>query len=397
MAKVKIKKIMTLFIVSILACFAMLVCNANKSYADNYDENLTISGHCYDSVDNSIQPLPCCLIELVTENGDQVDSTKTDNEGFYKFSNYYESSEKFIVRAKQNTEKEYGIITSDCFCWNCNITKDLYFASMITYNSNMADSGIAPNAEIFKTGERIVAYNYRDLKKNGYIFNGWNTACDGSGQHYEEGQKFLCYNNITLYAEWVNIDSVKSLTKDGHKYWPVFDGDQGIEGVKFFDEKFNRVNVTDMTSIKVLGVTHYYAIDKVKFTVVRSINNVSFVDVYNKGKGCCSPDKAWASSNLLAGENVVSWGGDCCKDAEVASVPILKIWNAYKEGWEGFGSLHGFFWSNCEFGTEVDECQNRAVFWMCDGVLHDQGWAAVPKFSHLAHDSGCVCIARTFD
>ena len=37
----------------------------------------------------------------------------------------------------------------------------------------------------------------------GYIFRGWNTAPDGSGEQYNEWDYVNVYENITLYAIWI--------------------------------------------------------------------------------------------------------------------------------------------------------------------------------------------------
>ena len=42
-----------------------------------------------------------------------------------------------------------------------------------------------------------------------YLFNGWNTKADGSGQSYENKEKvknITTDESITLYAQYINID-----------------------------------------------------------------------------------------------------------------------------------------------------------------------------------------------
>ena len=39
----------------------------------------------------------------------------------------------------------------------------------------------------------------------GYIFTGWNTQQDGTGTSYEEGQEVTLAENITLYAQWEEV------------------------------------------------------------------------------------------------------------------------------------------------------------------------------------------------
>jgi uncharacterized repeat protein (TIGR02543 family) len=48
-----------------------------------------------------------------------------------------------------------------------------------------------------------LATNTGSLVKTGYTFNGWNTAANGSGTHYDVGANYTVNAGDTLYAEWL--------------------------------------------------------------------------------------------------------------------------------------------------------------------------------------------------
>lgn len=79
----------------------------------------------------------------------------------------------------------------------------------VNYYGNGNTSGGAPTGESgLKSGNvHTVLGNTGGLRKivgnDTYIFNGWNTAADGTGIHYDAGDKITIQNaNVNLYAEW---------------------------------------------------------------------------------------------------------------------------------------------------------------------------------------------------
>ncbi|WP_281183885.1 LamG-like jellyroll fold domain-containing protein [Trichlorobacter lovleyi] len=74
----------------------------------------------------------------------------------------------------------------------------------VTYNSNGSTSGVVPtDSQGYLSGATVtVLANSGTLAKTGYIFNGWNTATDGSGTSYQPGATFSYAAPVTLYAKW---------------------------------------------------------------------------------------------------------------------------------------------------------------------------------------------------
>lgn len=73
----------------------------------------------------------------------------------------------------------------------------------VTYDGNGSTGGTVPaTAEYDKGATVTVAGNTGGLVKTGFDFAGWNTAANGSGTTYQEGNTFTINANTTLYARW---------------------------------------------------------------------------------------------------------------------------------------------------------------------------------------------------
>jgi uncharacterized protein (TIGR02145 family) len=93
----------------------------------------------------------------------------------------------------------------------------------VTYNDNGKGSGNAPASSTNTALSTVtVSTNSGNLQKSGFIFEGWNTAADGSGTTYAAGSGTInnISSNIVLYAKWVVKDA------DGNYYTTVKIGNQ---------------------------------------------------------------------------------------------------------------------------------------------------------------------------
>ena len=79
----------------------------------------------------------------------------------------------------------------------------------LTYNANSSQhqggavTGTVPTSDTQPSGTTItVATNSGTLARQGFTFDGWNTASDGSGTDYSPGDTFALTSNVTLYAQW---------------------------------------------------------------------------------------------------------------------------------------------------------------------------------------------------
>jgi len=78
-------------------------------------------------------------------------------------------------------------------------------ALSVTYNGNGNSSGSLPvdSTAYVLNATVTVLNNSGGLAKSGYLFEGWNTAADGSGISYQPGTTFVITAPTTLYAKWV--------------------------------------------------------------------------------------------------------------------------------------------------------------------------------------------------
>ena len=73
----------------------------------------------------------------------------------------------------------------------------------VTYNANGATLGDVPVDENeYEEDDVVTVLGQGNLSKTGNSFANWNTAADGSGDSYEEGDTFEITGNTTLYAQW---------------------------------------------------------------------------------------------------------------------------------------------------------------------------------------------------
>lgn len=78
----------------------------------------------------------------------------------------------------------------------------------IVYNGNGHVDGDVPiDQQNYSTGDTAtIKGNEGNLSKTGYVFDGWNTKADGSGQAYSENSTFVIGNeSATLFAMWKSV------------------------------------------------------------------------------------------------------------------------------------------------------------------------------------------------
>jgi autotransporter-associated beta strand protein len=97
---------------------------------------------------------------------------------------------------------------------NCTITSATITVTnptiTITFNGNSNSSG-TPLNPITLSGSYTLP-NQGTLNRTGFLFTGWNTASDGSGSSYNVGSSHVFLSNITLFARWVNLSTLGSIT-----------------------------------------------------------------------------------------------------------------------------------------------------------------------------------------
>ena len=85
----------------------------------------------------------------------------------------------------------------------------------VTYNGNTNTGGTGPTdgSSPYTGGSTVtILGNTGTLTKSGYTFSGWNTAADGSGTSYSQGNTFAISADTILYARWTLVPAVSAPT-----------------------------------------------------------------------------------------------------------------------------------------------------------------------------------------
>ena len=87
----------------------------------------------------------------------------------------------------------------------------------VTYNGNANTSGNVPidGSSPYASGSMVTVLGNSGssvLAKSGSVFVGWNTAANGSGTSYSQGNTFTINANTTFYAQWTPATTVSAPT-----------------------------------------------------------------------------------------------------------------------------------------------------------------------------------------
>jgi len=74
----------------------------------------------------------------------------------------------------------------------------------VTYSAN-GGSGTVPQAQTVDPGTVITLPGQGSMSNIGKIFKGWNTAVNGSGTGFDEGEAYTVNVNSTFYAQWESV------------------------------------------------------------------------------------------------------------------------------------------------------------------------------------------------
>ena len=90
----------------------------------------------------------------------------------------------------------------------------------VTYDANTKDfKGKVPeDSNKYKKDDKVTVLSNGDLAREGYIFKGWNTKADGTGESYSAKDTFNITEDTTLYAQWKKEDI---LDKQNHNAYII--------------------------------------------------------------------------------------------------------------------------------------------------------------------------------
>lgn len=156
------------------------------------------------------------------QNENLIATTSTSKDGYYQFVNQKEISQGYLEVEEQNglhltkcmKDKELGNsfevtdgkmitpLSTDSRTQNAYIgfVKNTF---KIHYHANGGQNLWILDQQGYETKAQAVVLGKGSLERKNYEFVGWNTAPDGSGITYQEGQNItVATHDITLYAVW---------------------------------------------------------------------------------------------------------------------------------------------------------------------------------------------------
>ena len=93
----------------------------------------------------------------------------------------------------------------------------------ITFNINDASENPITKTQIFLEGKKTSLSTVLSLsfRREGYIFTAWNSAKDGNGTSYSDGEEIMLTESLTLYAQWTAEPIYYTVTFDSNGGTPV--------------------------------------------------------------------------------------------------------------------------------------------------------------------------------
>jgi uncharacterized repeat protein (TIGR02543 family) len=147
----------------------------------------------------------------------------------------------------------------------------------ITYNGNTNTSGNAPTdgSSPYASGSTVTVLGNSGspvLAKSGFTFAGWNTASNGSGTSYSQGNTFTINANTSLYAQWIasppsaptslssvggNTEAYILFTQSGTVTNYEYSTDNGVTFLPFNPPQiYSPVNITTLSTDGVTPLTN---------------------------------------------------------------------------------------------------------------------------------------------
>ncbi len=136
----------------------------------------------------------------------------------------YQSVAGNFYQAMSGLDLEDPIVLPSSSITTIVLTLETY---TVSYDGNENTDGSVPPSQTKGHGLPLtLASNSGDLVREGFVFGGWNTEADGSGDTYAEGATYTHDADVTLYARWVlplevdaGPDQTVYLTDGGDEPW----------------------------------------------------------------------------------------------------------------------------------------------------------------------------------
>ena len=111
------------------------------------------------------------------------------------------------------TEDAEGVKTYSCTVCGATKTesvpkKEKEKTFRVTYDPNGGTGTGIVDLNEYKSGDRVTAKDNTFTAPEGKEFINWCEEADGSGSYHRAGSTFRIYDNVTLYAQWLDIEVV---------------------------------------------------------------------------------------------------------------------------------------------------------------------------------------------
>lgn len=218
--KTKIISILALLLTMTQGAWAAYQPSGNFDYAAGHQGSISVAGWAWDQ-DNpntsinvhvyvfkdkngSLDPNPSnpnveASISITANNYRSDIISVTSDNGNHGFSATFE------VNATPGTYYvcAYGIDNTDGNILLNGVGKDITILAPFTVSYNANGGSGAPSAQD-KRYDITLTLSSTVPTRDGYTFNGWNTAADGSGNAYAAGATYSANADLTLYAQWTH-------------------------------------------------------------------------------------------------------------------------------------------------------------------------------------------------
>jgi len=133
-------------------------------------------------------------------------SSTSDQENWALVEYASADSVSWTVGAREAGSASFSVSFADATWTNPPTrTTPTLTAFNLTYDTNGADSGVAPTTQSSTTSSTVVTLAAAPgalAKSNCTLVDGWNTRSDGTGASYLNGNSITLTSNTTLYAKW---------------------------------------------------------------------------------------------------------------------------------------------------------------------------------------------------
>jgi len=169
--------------------------------------------------------------EMVLLDGSFVPAT-LENAGYtpsYAYGTIESELQSSTERERSDLDDRAFLINGDVQAVTLTNTYPPYYAVNYNENGGAWDEDPQPAAAYYLEDDTVTVAEAEPIR-DGYRFNGWNTAPDGSGTDYEAEDSFtMPPGDVTLYARWTPRAYTVTYVNGGGIGGPFFDGIYTVE------------------------------------------------------------------------------------------------------------------------------------------------------------------------